>query len=136
MAADQSRAARGDREGAQHGVPHAPPRGTRPGAQQGGGAEPRGGPEEPAGTTRGPDGDAAGPDGEAKRVAELTAEVSTLNDRWRRAAADLDNLRKRVGADIERERALASRRAASALVPVVDNLDLALAHAAADPASL
>jgi molecular chaperone GrpE len=41
-----------------------------------------------------------------------------------------------VGADIERERALASRRAASALVPVVDNLDLALAHAAADPASL
>src|SRR5438105_4474158 len=71
MAADQSRAARGDREGAQHGVPHAPPRGTRPGAQQGGGAEPRGGPEEPAGTTRGPDGDAAGPDGDAKRVVEV-----------------------------------------------------------------
>ena len=87
MAADQSRAARGDREGAQHGVPHAPPRGTRPGAQQGGGAEPRGGPEEPAGTTRGPDGDAAGPDGEAMRDMQVRA-VDAVRDHNVRLGAD------------------------------------------------
>src|SRR5207244_7373940 len=120
--------------GAHHGAPHLPPHGSRPETQHGGQAGPRAdGPGSPA---EGPAGPPAGPVGDAARIADLTAEVSALNDRWRRTAADLDNLRKRVGADVERERAEASRRAASALLPIVDNLDLALRHAAADPASL
>jgi molecular chaperone GrpE len=75
-------------------------------------------------------------DGQSARVAELAAEVATLDDRWRRAVADLDNLRKRTAAEVDRERDYERTRAASALLPIVDNLDLALEHAAADPASL
>jgi molecular chaperone GrpE len=73
---------------------------------------------------------------QSARVAELAAEVAALNDRWRRAVADLENLRKRTAAEVERERDYERARAASALLPIVDNLDLALEHAAADPGSL
>jgi molecular chaperone GrpE len=69
-------------------------------------------------------------------VTELAAEVAALDDRWRRAVADLDNLRKRTAAEVDRERDYERTRAASALLPIVDNLDLALEHATADPASL
>ena len=75
-------------------------------------------------------------DGQPGRVAELAAEVAALDDRWRRAVADLDNLRKRTAAEVDRERDYERSRAASALLPIVDNLDLALEHATADPASL
>ena len=75
-------------------------------------------------------------DGQSARVAELTAEVAALDDRWRRAIADLENLRKRVAAEVDRERDYERTRAASALLPIVDNLDLALEHATADPAAL
>jgi molecular chaperone GrpE len=69
-------------------------------------------------------------------VAELSAQVATLDDRWRRAVADLENLRKRMAVEVDRERSYERNRAASALLPIVDNLDLALEHAAADPRSL
>ena len=75
-------------------------------------------------------------DGQSARVAELAAEVAALDDRWRRAVADLENLRKRTAAEVDRERDYERARAASALLPIVDNLDLALEHATADPASL
>src|SRR5438270_7711132 len=75
-------------------------------------------------------------DGQSARVAELTAELTALDDRWRRAVADLENLRKRTAAEVDRERDYERARAASALLPIVDNLDLALEHATADPASL
>jgi molecular chaperone GrpE len=74
--------------------------------------------------------------GQSARVAELSAQVATLDDRWRRAVADLENLRKRMAVEVDRERSYERNRAASALLPVVDNLDLALEHAAADPRSL
>ena len=74
--------------------------------------------------------------GQSARVAELSAEVATLDDRWRRAVADLENLRKRMAVEVDRERSYERNRAASALLPIVDNLDLALEHAAADPRSL
>ena len=41
-----------------------------------------------------------------------------------------------LAVEVERERAYERNRAASALLPIVDNLDLALEHAAADPRSL
>jgi molecular chaperone GrpE len=66
---------------------------------------------------------------------DLQAKVDELEDRWRRAVAELDNFRKRTAREAERqredERAQVSRR----WLPVVDNLELALDHsgAGADP---
>ncbi|HWD71621.1 MAG TPA: nucleotide exchange factor GrpE, partial [Actinomycetota bacterium] len=53
-------------------------------------------------------------DGQSARVAELAAEVAALDDRWRRAVADLENLRKRTAAEVDRERDYERARAASA----------------------
>src|SRR5690242_297895 len=82
-----------------------------------------------------PDGAAA--DAEtAATVAELRARVAHLEDQWRRAVADLDNLRKRVARDSQHLRADERARVAAQWLPVIDNLDLALEHAGADPAAL
>lgn len=54
-------------------------------------------------------------------------------DRWRRAVADLDNVRKRQTRDLVRERAAERARVAAAFLPVLDTIDMALAHAEADP---
>ncbi|MFQ6398553.1 nucleotide exchange factor GrpE [Nocardia sp. KC 131] len=59
--------------------------------------------------------------------------VAQLEDRWRRAAADLDNLRKRYARDLDRERAAERSKVAAAWLPVLDNLELALAHAGSEP---
>jgi len=59
-------------------------------------------------------------------------DVEELEDRWRRALADLDNLRKRYARELPREREAERSRVAAAFLPVVDNLELALAHAGAD----
>ncbi len=72
----------------------------------------------------------------SRQVAELQAEVALLDDRWRRALADLDNLRKRVTGESERQRADERARVAEAWLPVLDHLELALAHADADPRSV
>lgn len=72
----------------------------------------------------------------AEDTAELRGRVAELEDRWRRAEADLENLRKRIARDEvavqERERA----RVAADWLPVLDNLERALAHAEADPESI
>ncbi|MER5479244.1 nucleotide exchange factor GrpE [Streptomyces sp. NPDC002734] len=97
---------------------------------------PRSGP--PAGP--GPDTDEEpGPDagrGPAPSEEEHTAELQELEDRWRRALADLDNLRKRHARELERERAGERSRTAAAFLPVLDNLELALAHAGSDPGAI
>jgi len=59
--------------------------------------------------------------------------VAELDDRWRRAVADLDNLRKRHAVELARVREAERARVAAAWLPVLDNLELALAHADADP---
>lgn len=64
------------------------------------------------------------------------AAIATLEDRLRRALADLDNLRKRHARELDRERAAAANRVAAAWLPVLDNLDLALGHADADPSTI
>ena len=58
--------------------------------------------------------------------------LAELEDRWRRAAADLDNLRKRYARELQREREAERARVASAWLPVLDNLELALGHADSD----
>jgi molecular chaperone GrpE len=60
-------------------------------------------------------------------------EPSALDDgRLLRAMADLDNLRKRFQREVAREREAERLRSAAEWVPVVDDLDRAIDHAAAD----
>ena len=63
---------------------------------------------------------------DASRVAALEQRVAELEDLWRRALAELDNYRKRT----------ARAKAAAEWLPVIDNLDLALEHARADPENI
>jgi molecular chaperone GrpE len=63
--------------------------------------------------------------------APRSPEAEELEDRWRRALADLDNLRKRYARELPREREAERAKVAAAFLPVVDNLELALAHAGA-----
>ncbi|TSD47494.1 nucleotide exchange factor GrpE [Rhodococcus sp. KBS0724] len=64
---------------------------------------------------------------------ETADELSQLEDRWRRTLADLDNLRKRYAKDLDRERAAEVAKVSAAWLPILDNLELALAHAGSDP---
>lgn len=59
-----------------------------------------------------------------------------MEDRWRRAMADVDNLRKRYERELERGRAAERELVAGEWLPVLDNLELALQHAAADPGTI
>lgn len=68
-----------------------------------------------------------------RRITELEGQVGELEDRWRRALADLDNLRKWCAREVDRARADERSRVARDWLPVVDNLELALQHAGADP---
>jgi molecular chaperone GrpE len=89
------------------------------GADEAGGANAERSPEQPRGA-----------------AADPHAALAQMEDRWRRALADADNLRKRYQREIEEARAAERARVAAELLPVVDNLELALQHAAADPASI
>jgi molecular chaperone GrpE len=62
----------------------------------------------------------------------VTPVVDAIDDRLHRALADLDNLRKRFGREVARERADERARVASEWLPIIDNLDLALQHAGED----
>ncbi|MFB8348863.1 nucleotide exchange factor GrpE [Streptomyces niveus] len=64
------------------------------------------------------------------------SESSQLRDRWRRALADLDNLRKRHTKELQREREAERARVCTDWLPVLDNLELALAHAEPDSGSV
>jgi molecular chaperone GrpE len=55
------------------------------------------------------------------------------DERWLRALADLDNARKRFVRDIADARRAERARVAAAFLPVIDNLELALAHGDAAP---
>src|SRR3954470_15207087 len=92
-----------------------------PGSDQAGG---------PPGTNQ-----AGAPAGRADATAE-GPDAAELEDRWRRALADLDNLRKRYARELSRERAAEREVVTSAFLPVLDNLDRALEHADADPRSI
>jgi molecular chaperone GrpE len=72
----------------------------------------------------------------AARVAELEARVAELEDLRLRALADLDNVRKRCAIQVSRAEAETRAAVAREWLPVVDNLDRALAHSTADPASI
>jgi molecular chaperone GrpE len=71
-----------------------------------------------------------------KHITDLESQVADLEDRWRRALADLDNLRKRYERDSAHQRARERAQVAAAWLPVLDHLELALAHATANPAAI
>jgi molecular chaperone GrpE len=60
------------------------------------------------------------------------AKIAELEDRWKRALADLDNYRKRAA----RERAAERARTAAAWLPVLDNLERAVEHADSEPGAV
>ena len=88
--------------------------------------------EEPA-TTGGGQHGASAPATPAPATGPTVAE---LEDRWRRAVADADNLRKRFERQLAEQSRAERARTAAAFLPVLDNLELALQHAQADPASI
>ena len=69
-------------------------------------------------------------------LAGQAARIAELEDLRLRALADLDNVRKRCAAQISQAEAQTRAAVARQWLPVVDNLDLALAHADADPAAI
>jgi molecular chaperone GrpE len=62
--------------------------------------------------------------------------LQELEDRHRRTAADLDNLRKRFAREVDRERAAERSRSAALWLPVVDDLERALEHGSNGDAGL
>ncbi len=62
-------------------------------------------------------------------VEQLEAKVAELEDRWKRALAETENLRKRLAKDLATAQEAERRRVTAAWLPIVDNLELALAHA-------
>jgi molecular chaperone GrpE len=82
------------------------------------------------------------PDGPGDVTADETAipdlldRIAELEDLRRRALADLDNLRKRCAAQVARAQAETRAAVAREWLPVVDNLERALAASTADPAAI
>ncbi len=70
------------------------------------------------------------------RLAGLQARLAEAEDQKLRALADLDNLRKRCAAQVERAEADARTQVARQGLPVVDTLERPLEHAAADPRTI
>ena len=80
--------------------------------------------------------DQAPPETDSARITELEMACKESEDRWRRALADADNLRKRFERELQRLRADERARLATEWLPIVDNLEMALAHPGADSATL
>ncbi|WP_136053925.1 nucleotide exchange factor GrpE [Microbacterium sp. K24] len=67
---------------------------------------------------------------------EVNRRLAVIEDRWRRAAADLDNTRKRAARELAWARDAERSRAASVFLPVVDGLQDAVAYAGSENAAL
>jgi molecular chaperone GrpE len=89
--------------------------------------------DEPCQETAGPE---AGEPPAGRLPDDTATRISELEDRWRRALADLDNYRKRTVGAVERERAGERARTSAEWLPVLDNLERALEHAEAEPGAV
>jgi molecular chaperone GrpE len=90
--------------------------------------------EEPASGLVGPAGGAR-TEGEEAPLPD-GPDAAELEDRWRRALADLDNLRKRYARELARERTAERDLVTAAFLPVLDTVDRALEHSDADPRAI
>jgi molecular chaperone GrpE len=88
-----------------------------------------------------PVGEAAGAEADSLRAQldlsqqlgrETQKKLEDVHDRWVRAAADLENYRKRAQKERDEVQKFGVERLVKELLPVMDNLDRALAAAAAD----
>lgn len=70
---------------------------------------------------------------EDRRSEDVARQIAELEDGWRRAAAELDNVRKRCAQDLLRTQQQERAAVATRWLPVVDNLERALEHAASAP---
>src|SRR3979411_477242 len=86
-------------------------------------------PAEHSKTAEGDSREGADPPETAVSQSDSDKELAKLEDRWRRAVADLDNLRKRYARELDRERTSERSRVAGAWLPIVDNLERAISHA-------
>lgn len=62
------------------------------------------------------------------QVAQLEAKYKADTEKFIRALAECENQKKRIEADVERERKYGNEKILKALIPVVDSLELALKH--------
>jgi molecular chaperone GrpE len=86
-----------------------------------------------------PEGDGEEPEvgqAESDALEKARARIAQLEDGWRRAAAELDNFRKRCAKDLVRAREQERARTAAGWLPIVDNLERALEHASSDPGQI
>jgi molecular chaperone GrpE len=74
--------------------------------------------------------------GGAEALADLQAELAEARDLRLRALADAENARKRCAGQVQRAEAEARAQVARLWLPVLDNLERALAHAQAEPTSI
>src|ERR1700740_1191599 len=74
--------------------------------------------------------------GGSEVLADLQAELAAARDRRLRALADADNARKRCASQVRRAEAEARAQVARLWLPVLDNLERALAHAQAEPGAI
>ncbi len=95
---------------------------------------------QPGGAGSRPEPDGAGVDEDSSTAAmaaeAAAARIAWLEDQRLRALADLDNLRKRCASQVSSARAETRAEVARRWLPVIDNLERALAHAQADPGSI
>lgn len=82
-----------------------------------------------------PAADAGGGGGLEARIAELEKDKKDHWDRYLRAAADLENLRKRQKREIDDARLETKGRVLKEMLPVVDNLERAIEHATSQAGS-
>ena len=62
-------------------------------------------------------------------LAQAQAQAKAEKEQLVRAFAECENQKKRIEADVERERKFGNEKILKALIPVVDSLELALVHA-------
>jgi molecular chaperone GrpE len=74
--------------------------------------------------------------GDGSAAAEMSARIAELEDQRLRGLAELDNMRKRCARQVGDAREQGRTEVARQWLPVVDNLERALAHSQADPASI
>lgn len=67
---------------------------------------------------------------------ELRDQLVHVDNQWRRAVADLDNLRKRYEREVERATAAERERALGYWLATLDDLDRSLEHAGSDSADI
>ena len=82
--------------------------------------------------------DAAGPEKPAEKtekkdeVAEFTAQIAELNDKYLRTAAELENTRRRAAIDADARARSRAMSVAEKILPVMDAIHAALKHSPSD----